>query len=571
MPAISASSLTPLDYTAEDYWQDFLARRSIAGGIAYEEALHNCQLDESLVSLQRIDTLLSQIRRDRVKAGTWDETTILADERYRNLLVFLAFYAGRILARQWQNTPHWYGQFELRARYPKLAMTTDDFYQHMAVLYNDTSVFIAATHDTNSNESEDNNRDESNRADSSYKNYNYKAIAPVFFALEPIGLRLFGHIDRQFEAVHGGQIASGLYQAVIARLPNVTADPVTADQTSTVPIANARLNTNSDVSSKTGLNATQAVTLAKTTEGDVLPEMDSKDASNIAPKITHKTALKVTSVTTDKRSNSSAGDTLKPVDNPVDKVSANKVPITPTLVAVTDAGSSGDETHAKSILTEDLSSLPKKVAPLVAPPTPEIFTQLLTKLDEIEVAQTAGNDDYQQARKILDQFEQYIAKQNKPRAQVIFSESHQAAKQQALMQLKISADLSNTAAMLRLAMYELLDEGLTTGNEKGKDTGKEAGVEWIKQAANKKDSRAQRLLSRMYYQGVGVPQDINSGKHWLEQAAENGHVEAASLVGQWQQAQTLITTRQQEQHSLKRYQLLIGAVIVAALLLIIFV
>lgn len=135
---------------------------------------------------------------------------------------------------------------------------------------------------------------------------------------------------------------------------------MTADQTSTVPIANARLNTNSDVSSKTGLNATQAVTLAKTTEGDVLPEMDSKDASNIAPKITHKTALKVTSVTTDKRSNSSAGDTLKPVDNPVDKVSANKVPITPTLVAVTDAGSSGDETHAKSILTEDLSSLPKK-------------------------------------------------------------------------------------------------------------------------------------------------------------------------------------------------------------------
>lgn len=75
----------------------------------------------------------------------------------------------------------------------------------------------------------------------------------------------------------------------------------------------------------------------------------------------------------------------------------------------------------------------------------------------------------------------------------------------------------------------------------------------------------------MYYQGVGVPQDINNGKHWLEQAAENGHVEAASLVGQWQQAQALIMTRQQEQHSLKRYQLLIGAVIVAALLLIAFV
>jgi len=558
MPAISASPLTPLDYIAEDYWQDFLAKRSIAGGIAYEDALHNCQLDESLESLQRVDTLLSQIRRDRVKAGTWDETTILADGRYRNLLVFLAFYAGRVLARQWQNTPHWYDQIKLRNRYPELAMTTDDFYQHMAVLYNDTSVFIAATYNN------ENSHDKNHDADK----YNYKVIAPVFFALEPIGMRLFGHIDRQFEAVHGGQIASGLYRAVIIRLPDVTVDPVTANQTSTVPLANTRLNTNSDVSANTSLNSTQAVTLAKTTEDDALPET----ASETTPKM----AIKVTKATTDKILNNPAGDTLKPVDSLTDKVSAdkmsaNKASITPTQDSVTDAGSSSEETQAKPILFKDLSSSPSslpetKVLP-IAPPTPEIFTQLLTELDEIEVEQTAGNDDYQQARKILDQFEQHIAKKNKPRAQVVFSESHQAAKQKALTMLKTSADLGNTAAMLRLAMYELLDEGLTTGNEKGE----EAGIEWVKQAAHKKDSRAQRLLSRMYYQGVGVPQDINNGKHWLEQAAENGHVEAASLVGQWQQAQALIMTRQQEQHSLKRYQLLIGAVIVAALLLIAFV
>lgn len=504
MPAMSASPLTPLDYIAEGYWQDFLVSRPIAGGIAYEAELPNCQLDESLASLQRIDTLLSQIRRDMVKAGTWDETALLADEHYRNLLVFLAFYAGRVLARQWQNVPHWYGQFELRARYPELPLITDDFYQYMAVLYNDTSVFIAATQGINSNESEGNNRDESDRADSSYQNPNYKnnhkALTPVFFALEPIGLRLFGHIDRQFEAVQGGQVASGLYQAVSARLPNVTADPVNADHT------------------------------------------------------------------------------LKPATSPADKVSMST-----TLEAVTVAGSSVDETQTKPILTKNLSStpssLPKTTVPpkvtlmaTIAPPTPEIFTQLLTELDEIEVVQTVGNDDYQQARKILDQFEQHIAKQNKPRAQVVFSESHRGAKQQALIKLKNSADIGNTAAMLRLAMYELLGEGLTMDNdEKGKDAGIEAGIDWVKKAAHKKDSRAQRLLSRMYYQGIGLPQDINNGKHWLEQAAENGHTEAAGLVGQWQQAQALMTTRQQEQHSLKRYQLLIGVVIVAALLLIIFV
>lgn len=55
---------TSLDYMAEGYWQDFLAAEPIAGGIAYEAQLHECQLDETLESLQRVDTLISQIRRD---------------------------------------------------------------------------------------------------------------------------------------------------------------------------------------------------------------------------------------------------------------------------------------------------------------------------------------------------------------------------------------------------------------------------------------------------------------------------------------------------------------------------
>lgn len=199
--------------------------------------------------------------------------------------------------------------------------------------------------------------------------------------------------------------------------------------------------------------------------------------------------------------------------------------------------------------------------------TPEIFTQLLTELDEIEVVQTAGINDYSQACKILDQFERHIAKQHKVRIEVRFSESHQAARQQALVLLKKSATAGNTAAMLRLAMYELLNEGLVTD----KVASTEAGVELVKQATNASDSRGQRLLSRMYYQGIGVTQDMDNGKIWLEQAAKNGHEDAANVVAQWQQAQMLITSQKQEQHSTKRYQLLIAVVVVVSLLLIIFV
>lgn len=449
MSANASSSLltskTPLDYIAEGYWQDFVAGRPVAGGIAYEAQLHNCQLDESLLSLQRVDTLITQIRRDITKSAVLDEAMLLADESYRNLLIFLAFYAGRVLANEWQQAPQWYGHFELRRHYADLTLDTDDFYQHMAVIY--------------------------------CNSFNQKSTisSQLFFALEPIGLRLFGHIDRQFVAVQGGQVASGLYQAVSARLP-------VADQNNlrNANIAAIEPNTEKLVDDRQGI-----------TKSDVIESVvDQIETQNTA---TNKN---------------------------------------------------------RTVL-----------------PTPEIFTQLLTELDEIKRVQTVGIDDYSQACKILNQFERHIAQQQKPRAQVIFSDTHQTARRQALLLLEKSATAGNTAAMLRLAMYELLSEGLIIDQLTSQNT----GADLVKQAAKEKDSRAQRLLSRMYYQGIGVPQSMSDGKQWLEQAADNGHEEAATIVAQWQQAQTLIATQQQEQYSMKRYQLLIGAVLVVSVLLFIFV
>ncbi|MBE0407099.1 tetratricopeptide repeat protein [Psychrobacter sp. AOP22-C1-22] len=499
---MSAPPLTPLDYVAAGYWQDFTADRAIAGGIAYETELRHCQLDESLTSLQRIDILLTQIRRDMVKAGIWNEAALLTDEHYRNFMVFLAFYAGRVLAQQWQHVPHWFGQFELGKRYPALPLTADDFYQHMAVVYrgitdNDTNI------DTD--------------------------VTSLFFALEPIGLRLFGHIDRQFESVQGGQVASGLYQAVISRLPNSNSDQVA---TTAMPVAavtqEAIRETDTNISVSTNTNAH-----LKTAKTD----------NNYQP--LEKNLLNKVSIDSDlSEQNNQNKPELSTVQTPLESTKPESAP--------------------------SVKPIPKPPAsePLAkTSPTPEIFTQLLLELDNVEVAQTSGQTEYQQARKVLDQFEQYIAKQAKPRAQTLFSESHLAAKKQALLKLQQAANVGNTAAMLRLAMYELLDEGLAVD----KNSATESGVEWVKQAASKNDSRAQRLLSKMYYQGVGVTQEIANGQYWLEQAAENGHAEAASVVRQWQQAQALMTTQKQEQHSIKRYQLLFVAIVVVAVLIFIIV
>ncbi len=492
---MSASPLTPLDYIAAGYWQDFLAGRPVAGGMAYEAELHQCTLDESLASLQRIDILLSQIRRDMIKSGTWDETTLLADERYRNFMVFLAFYAGRVLAQQWQYTPHWFGEFELRKRYPALPLLTDEFYQHMAVVYR--------------NDVED--TDKPNATDS------------LFFALGPIGLRLFGHIDRPFQSVQGGQVASGLYQAVSARLPNAI------DSHHALPIATER--------------ATKDVT------------------ETIVPRHSHQSIQ----TNTDAVNHTSYNELQKTPE----VVQTEAISAKPNLSTASLESSTAQTTAAESVQVNlKQTELKPAIKPIIKEaPTPELFSQLLTELDEIEVPQIAGKTEYEQARKVLDQFEQYIAKQDKPRAQVTFSQQHLAAKQQALLKLQDAAHVGNSAAMLRLAMYELLGEGANTD----KVAGIESGVEWVKQAASKDDSRAQRLLSKLYYQGFGVPQDMTNGKYWLEQAAKNGHAEAASLISQWQQAQTLISTQKQEQHSLKRYQLLFAVIIVIAILIFIIV
>ena len=519
---MSASPLTPLDYIAAGYWQDFLAGRPIAGGIAYETELRDSVLDESLSSLQRVDTLLSQIRRDLIKTGNWDEDALLTDERYRNLMMFLAFYAGQVLAQQWQNTPHWYGQFELRKRYPIWSLSTDDFYQHMAVLYSENnSANINANINANAN-------------------INDSASLPIFFALEPIGLRLFGHVDRPFVAVQGGQVASGLYQAVSTRLPIAgnyyVSTIITQDNKSNVA---ARMDPqvdlgSSSIDSNSQTVGTSAAFLVKqnitATPADDLNETDLNEEAS--------TYIVSGRLTNESLSNEQESQ-LKPEPSKAELPVAQTIPLVKT----------------------------KPAAAVKISSTPEIFSQLLRELDEIERPQTAGNAEYQQARKVLDQFEQHVAKQSKPRAQINFSENHLAAKKQALLKLQEAAHVGHTAAMLRLAMYELLSEGLVID----KNASIEAGVEWVKQAASKDDSRAQRLLSKMYYQGVGVVQDINNGKYWLEQAAKNGHVEAASLVAQWQQAQALITTQKQEQHSIKRYQLLLAIVLVVAVLILIIV
>lgn len=527
----TASSLpkTPLDYVAEGYWQDFTAGGSIGGGMAYEAQLYDCELDESLASLQRADNLLTQIRRELIKANTWNEDTLLADEEHRNFMLFLGFYAGRVLAKQLKSKAHWFGQFELHKRYPQLAFNSDDFYQYMAAFY----PISGLNHSEFANE--------------------------LFFVLEPIGLRLFGHIDRQFSSVQGGQVASGLYQAVSKRLSDAsmetTDDAVAHVKPQPVVNNNSHSSNGHDNGDNTVVNKTS---INKTSTNNVNNDAHKPNSVNNATVPEAKTAdIGLSKIQS--KADSAAERTAQQTAGLTSTTAPSAITTASSAISSHHAPEKPPKTSADKLSTTSLATK--------ASVTPPMFTQLLTELEDIEMAQNSGNTEYQQASKVLDQFEQHIAKQSKPRQDVRFSERHLTARDQALRLLNQSADAGNTAAMTRLAMYDLLVEGLI----EDKTASVEAGVDWVKQAASKNDPRAQRLLSKMYYQGVGVAQDIANGKYWLEQAAENGHTEAADLVAKWQQAEMLMKTKNQEQHSIKRYQLLIGGVVILAVLLLIFI
>jgi len=54
---------------------------------------------------------------------------------------------------------------------------------------------------------------------------------------------------------------------------------------------------------------------------------------------------------------------------------------------------------------------------------------------------------------------------------------------------------------------------------------------WLFQAAEQGHVDAQSLLGSMYLIGRGVPKDATLAQHWLKEAANQGHAEAQSLLG----------------------------------------
>lgn len=109
------TAATAFDLVAEQHWQDYLQNLPVAGGMAYESRVRACGLDESMDSLKRLDALLALI-----KSELSDQTpsVLMKQSSFRHFLLFLGFYAGRVVSKNtrvrlsWQDfgtLQQWFG------------------------------------------------------------------------------------------------------------------------------------------------------------------------------------------------------------------------------------------------------------------------------------------------------------------------------------------------------------------------------------------------------------------------------------------------------------------------------
>lgn len=478
-----------LNLHANHLWADYHNHALPSGTVAYESVLRQCQLDGSLLSLQRIDAMLTHLRQELIKTFTQAQKSVntadmqrrlLADERFVSLLLIIGHYAGQVLAEQWQHPPTWYGQHQLMTQVGRLHSAqkamAQDWVHALAVQYaDDTDGRLAKITVATIKQPE------------------------MFFVLEPIINRLFGSFDNVVRSIQTDmRVPSGLYQAIQQRLPQQRLPQKSPPQTASTMANQA--------------NVQQPPTNSQTpaTFQDSMQVLSQNLTQNLAQ--------------------SSAQGSVK-------------------------------HSVSQSIPTAKVGMA--SVKSIVA--SHGIFAELMQDIMTMSVQQNVGNLAYQKVSQFFVRLDKAYPTLDDAKQAVLskLTQKQQDALNQAKSALKKLAEQGNSDAMLHLAVY--LMQG------KWFDDNQQQGLMLIQTAANAQDPRAMRMMSKLYYQGLGVNVDVNMGRHWLNLAADKGHEEAKNLIKQMDLAQMMIAERQEEIKSDDRLIKLMAAVAVVAILIVMIV
>jgi hypothetical protein len=130
----------PANELAEQYLHTFASNGAFPGGLAFHEALRQARLDFTPESLQRIDLLLRQIRKELRPSFA----EFIDRNEHQNFLYLLCFYVGAVVYRYTREDVAWYPYQELKQVAPPefMADYPEAFATSMVCMLKDSGTFL---------------------------------------------------------------------------------------------------------------------------------------------------------------------------------------------------------------------------------------------------------------------------------------------------------------------------------------------------------------------------------------------------------------------------------------------
>lgn len=412
-----------------------------------------------------------------------------------------------------------------------------------------------------------------------------QAVADRFFILPIIGARLFGTIDRTFVAGLDddgqgvGVAEDSLYWAVydfISRFKQLQHDPTADDKAkqlfSEQPLFLTQVDKSVQAVDEQDERNEQAI-LQNGLQNHLPRDGQDNEQNNLNNDLQNHS---INPLTNDGQNDLTSLHNQTMVDG--QPISHSPAPVVQDMQTLQSAQSAKQPNvtnpntphQAKSPHQSNTTTLPPSAYKqrARASHTPKLFDEAYQDLLNINTPSDAVSE-YQKAAAILTKFDTFISNkiaQGKQMDEIVFNDNQLQARKQALALLVKLIKQNNPSAMLRLALCYFEGRGVNVDIHKA--------IMLTKRSAQTGDVRAQKLLSRLYYQGFapndgGMAMDVSMGEHWLRKAADGGHPEAKKVCAYMNQVELLKNDHRTEMISDKRYGMLFIALGVGTVLLFI--
>lgn len=499
------------DKLCDEYWQQFCQNVAVGGGMAYQNRLNDCVLDESLESLKRVDKLLIAVKQDILHKG-YPENALLKQTSVRNFIFFVAFYVGKVIQKHTQNPLSWQSVSLDNIR------PQDKFYTLMAF------------------------------------------GKPAIFVLMTIGAKLFGRLDRPFyHPISRELIEDSVYWLAYEAIYATGDTPILDIEFSAKETDYTLSIIDSDTAVTDQKTAKQFPAKQKTTEQKPIGQKTAKSSTSqpnsehLAKQQNTQIAQNLSAQSTNHK-NKSDLDIHKSPSTPHKAILNKTTPYkttqngyidnqNPSLTLNQNASpnnATSKNSHSPSHFAKRSTKKPK--------PQADFFAEVKQDLTILPAVNDTNQANFVKAYDFL----QKIPTQDE------LSDAQKKGQLKAVRLIADTAKTGNTNAMIVLAICYFNGIGVAKDENKG--------FAIVQKTADMHDVRAQKLLSRLYYQGLGTTANMQLGEFWLQKSADNGHENAKKLVAQFAQNRLILDDFRVESQKDKRYFTMLAIVAVAGVI-----